>query len=160
MVRIPYKKSPQQNFKNRPQSSRARPKTAVVSVLSTADYDRIRRNAKLSKDDEILNQNQILSEQKECQNAKARAHIERIKNYDKTHQKPKLSFLDREKIAQTNSLLAAARKAKENSYDAAKEMDQMLKYAKVVTIRDIQKAEHKKMEEDYKKKEEKLDLMM
>jgi len=38
----------------------------------------------------------------------------------------------------------AARKAKENSYDAAKEMDQMLKYAKVVTIRDIQKAEHKK----------------
>ena len=36
----------------------------------------------------------------------------------------------------------------------------MLKYAKVVTIRDIQKAEHKKMEEDYKKKEEKLDLMM
>ena len=160
MVRIPYKKSPQQNFKNRPQSSRARPKTAVVSVLSTADYDRIRRNAKLSKDDEILNQNQILSEQKECQNAKARAHIERIKNYDKTHQKPKLSFLDREKIAQTNSLLAAARKAKENSYDAAKEMDQMLKYAKVVTIRDIQKAEHKKMEEDYNKKEEKLDLMM
>ena len=102
-----------------------------------------------------MNQNHILAEQKECQNAKARAHIERIRNYDKSHQKPKLSYLDREKIAQTNSLLAAARKAKENAYDAAKEMDQLLKYAKVVSIRDIQKAEHKKMEEDYKKKKKK-----
>ena len=125
--------------------------------MSTADYDRIRRNAKLSKDDEILNQNHILEQQKECQNAKARAHVDRIKNYDKTHKKPALSYMDREKIAQTNSLLDAARKAKENNFDAAKEMDQMLKYAKVVTIRDIQKAEHLKMEEDYKKKEKKLE---
>ena len=124
--------------------------------MSPADYERIRRNAKLSKDDEILNQNHILDQQKECQNAKARAHVDRIKNYDKTHKKPALSYMDREKIAQTNSLLDAARKAKENNFDAAKEMDQMLKYAKVVTIRDIQKAEHLKMEEDYKKKRKKI----
>ena len=39
-------------------------------------------------------------------------------------------------------------------------MDKLLKYAKVVTIRDIQKKEHKQMETAYKEKENKLDLMM
>ena len=39
-------------------------------------------------------------------------------------------------------------------------MDQLLKYAKVVSIRDLQKKEHIKMEKDFKDKEKKLDLMM
>ena len=39
-------------------------------------------------------------------------------------------------------------------------MDQLLKYAKVVSIRDLQKKEHIKMEKDFKDKENKLDLMM
>ena len=39
-------------------------------------------------------------------------------------------------------------------------MDQLLKYAKVVSIRDLQKKEHIKMEKDFKDKERKLDLMM
>ena len=39
-------------------------------------------------------------------------------------------------------------------------MDQLLKYAKVVSIRDLQKKEHRQMENAYKEKENKLDLMM
>ena len=39
-------------------------------------------------------------------------------------------------------------------------MDQLLKYAKVVSIRDLQKKEHRRMEQAYKEKENKLDLMM
>ena len=39
-------------------------------------------------------------------------------------------------------------------------MDQLLKYSKVVSIRDLQKNEHKQMEQRYKQKEAKLDLMM
>lgn len=39
-------------------------------------------------------------------------------------------------------------------------MKQLLDYAKVVTIRDLQKKEHRAMEDAYKKKESKLDLMM
>ena len=35
-------------------------------------------------------------------------------------------------------------------------MDQLLKYAKVVTIRDLQKKEHRQMEVAYKEKENKL----
>ena len=48
-----------------------------------------------------------------------------------------------------------AKRAKENALDATKEMDQLLKYAKVVSIRDLQKKEHIKMEKDFKDKENK-----
>ena len=61
---------------------------------------------------------------------------------------------------QGNSILAAAKKAKENSLDATKEMETLLKYSKVVSIRDLQKEEHKRMERNFKEKEAKLDLMM
>ena len=35
-------------------------------------------------------------------------------------------------------------------------MDQLLKYAKVVSIRDLQKKEHRRMEQAYKEKENKF----
>ena len=92
--------------------------------------------------------------------AKARAHVEQIKQIDKTRPKYPLSQGDREKQIQDTSILAAAKRAKENALDATKEMDQLLKYAKVVSIRDIQKKEHRQMEQAYKEKENKLDLMM
>lgn len=114
----------------------------------------------MANDEEYENTQLIQKEQAESKNAKAKALKERLKEIDKTRVKVPLSYMDREKIAQNNYLLRAAKKAKEDAYDATKEMDQMLKYAKVVTIRDKQVAEHKRMEEIYKKKEEKLDLMM
>ena len=43
--------------------------------------------------------------------------------------------------------------------DALQAMDKMCLYAKVSTVRDIQRKEKKMMEDMYKKKEEKLDLM-
>ena len=43
--------------------------------------------------------------------------------------------------------------------DALQAMDRMCLYAKVSTVRDMQLKEKKKMEENYKKKEAKLDLM-
>ena len=130
-----------------------------LSVLSTADYERIKQNAKLSSEDEIQNTLKILTQQKNSQLAKARAHVERLKELDKNRPQY-LTKSDKEKKNQNNSVLSAAQKAKEESLDAAKEMNQMLKYSKVVTIRDLQKNEHKQMEQRYKQKEAKLDLMM
>ena len=108
----------------------------------------------------MKNQLKILEQQKNCQLAKARAHVEEIKRIDKNRPKYPLSQGDKEKQIQGTSILAAAKRAKENALDATKEMDQLLKYAKVVTIRDLQKKEHKQMEQAYKEKENKLDLMM
>ena len=114
----------------------------------------------MSTKEEAQNRQKILEQQKECQLAKAKAHINKLKEIDKTRPQYPQSQADKEKIIEGNSILANARKAKEAELDAAKDMEALLKYAKVVTIRDIQKQEHKDMEKAYKQKEEKLDLMM
>ena len=114
----------------------------------------------MNAEDELKNKLKILEQQKNCQLAKARAHIDQIKQIDKKRPKYPLSQGDKEKISQGTSILAAAKKAKENNLDETKEMDQLLKYAKVVSIRDLQKKEHRNMEQAYKEKESKLDLMM
>ena len=132
-----------------------------MSILTTSDFERIRRNAKLSTQDEEQNNKKILSQQKNCQLAKAQAHKDRLIEIDKVRKsQPVLSQADKEKQIKDNSILSYAKKARENNEDAVKEMDAMLKYAKVATIRERQKREHKQMEEDYKKKELKLDTMM
>ena len=145
---------------NNPKPRRIRPQSAGISVLSTADYERIRQSARVLTNEEVLNNKKISAQEKECMKAKARAHINKMKEFDKTRPKRPLTAVDREKIVEGNNILAAARRARENNMDAARDMDQMLKYAKVVTVRDIQKKEHKMMEDMYKKKEAKLDLMM
>ena len=112
-------------------------------------------------EEEIENNKKILSDQKQCQFAKAQAHKDRLLEIDKYRKaNPVLNASQKEKIVQQNSIIAKAKQAQINGQDAVKEMDQILKYAKVVSIRDKQREEHKRMEEEYKKKEEKLDLMM
>ena len=156
---IVFNKSKQ--LSKRSSTAKTRPQTASVSILTTSDFERIRKNAKLSTQEEELNNKKILAQQKNCQFAKAQAHKDRLAEIDKLRKtQPVLSEAEKEDIIKGNSIIAQAKRAKENNEDAVKEMDQMLKYAKVVTIRDIQKREHKQMEEDYKKKELKLDTMM
>jgi hypothetical protein len=127
--------------------------------LSTADYERIKQNAKLSTEDEEQNTLKILSQQKISQLAKAKAHINILKEIDKN--RPQYLTRSQKNIEiSENSILAAAKRAKENQLDATKEMNTLLKCSKVASIRDLQKEEHKRMEKNYREKEAKLDLMM
>jgi hypothetical protein len=71
-----------------------------------------------------------------------------------------LSDIDKENIEKNNSLLAQAKKIIDKEDDAVKEMNKMVLYAKVATIRDKQQEEQKMLQEDFKKKEMKMDLMM
>ena len=127
--------------------------------MSTADYERIKQNAKLSTEDEEQNTLKILSQQKISQLAKAKAHINILKEIDKN--RPQYLTRSQKNIEiSENSILAAAKRAKENQLDATKEMNTLLKCSKVASIRDLQKEEHKRMEKNYREKEAKLDLMM
>jgi len=91
--------------------------------------------------------------------AKAKAHISLLKELDKT--RPQYLMKSQKDFQfEGNSILAAARKAKEDALDATKEMNTLLKCSKAAAIRDLQKEEHKRMEKNYKDKEAKLDLMM
>ena len=53
-------------------------------------------------------------------------------------------YSNRAKDTKNKKLLLYAKQCKENGMDLSKRMDQLLKYAKVVTIRDEQKEEKKK----------------
>ena len=113
----------------------------------------------MSNEDEEKSTSKILSQQSISQLVKAKAHINHLKEIDKIR-KPYILQDNKHNQSQGISILSAAKKAKENSLDATKEMDTLLKYSKVVSIRDIQREEHKRMENNYKEKEAKLDLMM
>ena len=126
-----------------------------------ADYERIKQNAKLNSEDKEKNASNILSQQKLSQIAKDKAHINRLKEIDK--KRPQYLIVKEESKVQKSrgdSILAAAQRAKENTLDATKEMNTLLRCSKVAAIRDMQREEHKRMEKNYREKEEKLDLMM
>ena len=72
-------------------------------------------------------------------------------NFYKTH---------RHQETKNKKILFFAQQCKENELDLSKRMDQILKYAKCVNIRDKQKILNKKIKNDLKKKEEKLEVMM
>ena len=48
----------------------------------------------------------------------------------------------------------------DEEHDDVKHMNQMMLYSKVVTIRDKQKEENQRLEKEYLKEQQKLDLMM
>ena len=139
-----------------------RPKLPVIdsAFLSFYDYERIKKNAFIPSREESLNNERIQKEQKDTQLAKARALKEKIQQYDKNKPKYFLSDIERENILNNKKLLAKAQKYKDDNEDVVKEMEKLAFYAKVATIRDKQKQEHKIMEQNYKRKEEKLDTMM
>ena len=131
-----------------------------TALLSFYDYERIKKNAYIPSREESLNNERIHKEQKDTQLAKARALKEKIQKYDKNKPKYFLSDIEREKIINDKKLLARAQKYHDDNEDVVKEMEKLAFYAKVATIRDKQKQEHKIMGQNYKRKEEKLDTMM
>lgn len=74
--------------------------------------------------------------------------------------KYQLSDIDKENIEKNKVLLTQAKKLIEEDHDAVKEMNKMMLYAKVATIRDRQKEEQKYVYGEYKKQQMKMDLMM
>ena len=134
--------------------------TIDTAFLSFYDYERIKKNAFIPSREESLNNERIQKEQKDTQLAKARALKEKIIKYDKNKPKYFLSDIEKENMINNKKILAKAQKYFDDNEDVVKEMEKLAFYAKVATIRDKQKQEHKIMEQNYRRKEEKLDTMM
>ncbi len=85
---------------------------------------------------------------------KALEHKNRLLDYDKSNKlyNPLLTY-ESQKITDPYSIV-------DKNDDAIKDLNILCKYAKIATIRDKQLDERKQMEKMYKKKEERLDLMM
>ena len=131
-----------------------------TAYISFYDYERIKKNAFVPSNEESLNNLRIQNEQKSTQLAKARALKEKIINYDKLKPKHFLSDIEKENLIENNKIRSKAKKYLDENEDVVKEMEKLAFYARVATIRNKQKQERKIIEQNYLKKEEKLDTMM
>ena len=131
-----------------------------TTYITFYDYERIKKNAFVPSKEESLNSERIQREQKSTQLAKARALKDKIISYDKNKPKQFLSDIDKENIIENNKIISRAKKIIDENEDVVKEMEKLAFYARVATIRNKQKKEHKIIEQNFKRKEEKLDTIM
>lgn len=74
--------------------------------------------------------------------------------------KAKPSEFQQNEKNKAETLLSKAQKKLDNDMDDVKAMNQMVLYSKVVTIRDKQLEENKRLEQEWVEEQKKLDLMM
>lgn len=90
-----------------------------------------------------------------------KAHKERIKEIDKQKTgKGIKSDIEKENLQSTNNLLAQAKQMMDEEHDLVKDMNKLVLYSKVATIRDKQLEEKKTIISEYKNQNMKIDLMM
>ena len=102
-----------------------------------------------------------MEEQKEAALIKSKMRKTKMQQMDTmraTKVKPN-EFQQAEKN-KAETLLSKAQKKLDNDMDDVKAMNQMVLYSKVVTIRDKQLQENKKLESEFIEEQKKLDLMM
>ena len=144
------------NFKNRSPTNKLKLPRIDTAFISYYDYERIRKNAIMPKQEEMLNNERIQEEQEKTKIAKAKALKEKIKNTI-THPNLQRNFNNN---FHENDLMFEAKKHLDKNEDCVKQMEKLSLYAKVATIRERQLKEHEMMDDLYKKKEKKLDEMM
>ena len=144
------------NFKNKSPNNKLKLPRIDTAYISFYDYERIRKNAIVPTQEEILHNDRIQQEQEKTKLAKANALKEKIKNMGTTQNLKNT----RSNSYHENDLMFEAKKHLDNNEDCVKQMEKLSLYAKVATIRERQLKEHEMMDELYKKKEKKLDEMM
>lgn len=132
-----------------------------TAVLGLNDYERIRKNARMYSKEETANNQRLLTEQREAQNAKAKSLREKIIEFDKTRlNKYGQSDIELEDAARDQLILERAQRSQIRNEDPVKKMEKLVLYAKTATIRDRQLNDRKNMATMYNLKETKLDVMM
>ncbi len=108
-----------------------------------------------------MQQRRLLEEQKESAMAAAKARKQRMLELDKerANKMPltEQQILDKEKA---DGLLTKAQQILDEDHDDVKHMNQMMLYSKVVTIRDRQLEEAKRLEQEWIEEQKRLDIMM
>ena len=108
-----------------------------------------------------MQQRRLLEEQKDSAMAAAKARKQRMLQLDKerANKMPltEQQILDKEKA---DGLLTKAQQILDEDHDDVKHMNQMMLYSKVVTIRDRQLEEAKRLEQEWIEEQKRLDIMM
>jgi hypothetical protein len=135
------------------------PENAAVIPLS--EIQRMKAAAVLKSKEEQLSEQKIHEEQKEQQRAAAKARKERMMQLEAERQRvAPLTESEKEQKERDKFFKDRAKQMLDQEFDQVKEMNQMVLYSKIVTVRDEQLKEKKIIENDKKKTEDQLDLMM
>ena len=144
------------NYKNKNSKNKLNLPRIDTAYISYYDYERIRKNALVPKQEEILHNERIQKEQETTKLAKANALKEKIKNIHNTNN----IYISNLNKYPENDLMLEAKKHLDKNEECVKQMEKLSLYAKVATIRERQLKEHEMMDDLYKRKEKKLDEMM
>lgn len=130
-------------------------------IISKNDLDRIKDATTIKTKDQIIQEKRIADAQKTAALAKSRAKKEKMMKMDEFRaQKVVPTEQQKYQNAKNDTLLSKAQKKMDNDLDDVKQMNQMVLYSKVVTIRDKQLEENKRLESEWIEEQKKLDLMM
>lgn len=103
----------------------------------------------------------MLEEQQYQAQLAARQRKQRMQSMDRERQKklPPTEY-QRDQTQKEQGLLSKAKQMLDEEHDDVKHMNQMVLYSKVVTIRDRQLEESKRLEQEWLEEQKRLDLMM
>lgn len=130
-------------------------------VIKQDELERMKGATKIQTKEQEIQQRRLLEEQKESAMAAAKARKQRMLDLDKERAlkmpPTEQQILDKEKA---EGMLTKAQQMLDEDHDDVKHMNQMMLYSKVVTIRDKQLEEAKRLEHDWVEEQKRLDLMM
>ena len=135
--------------------------TRDAAIVTRDEIERMKRSTKIQSVQEKKEQAKIEEEMKQTQFASAAARKKKMMEMDKNRASklPPTDVETREK-QQAQGLLSKAQQQLDEEHDDVKHMNQMVLYSKVVTIRDKQLEENKRLEADWIAEQKRLDLMM
>ena len=127
----------------------------------TNDLDRMRQAAQIVTEADMMETKKAMASEKAQQQAKARERKERMLAMEVERKKnaPK-SQSELRKIQKDNGTLSKAKSSLDEQLDDVKHMNQMMSYAKCVTIRDAQIAEKVEVMNEAELEEQRLDTIM
>ena len=115
----------------------------------------------IKSQEQRIQEKKLLEEQKQAALAKSKARKTKMQELDaKRATKQAPTEFQRMENSKNETLLSRAQKKMDDDLDDVKHMNQMVLYSKVVTIRDKQLDENKRLESEYIEEQKKLDLMM
>ena len=130
-------------------------------VIKQEELDRMKGTTKIQTKEAEIQQRRLLEEQKDSAMAAAKARKQRMLDLDKERAN-KMPATEQQVIDKNKAdgLLTKAQQMLDEDHDDVKHMNQMMLYSKVVTIRDKQLLEAKRLEQEWVDEQQRLDLMM
>jgi len=148
-----------QELTQKARTGQALPANAII--ISPSDLQRMKNSAAIATKEELMQQRRLLEEQNEKQMAAARAKRQRMIEIEAEKRKNiPVNQADVDEQLRREALQNRAQQLLNEQKDEVKHMNQMVLYAKTVTVRDKQLREKRSMSEQRKVEEKRKDLLM